>query len=207
MVSMKKLFLFDFDGVIVDSLALYEETTRRCFEAIGKSITQNHGDFLDLFDENFYTAIHKRGVEIDEFTRAVQVIAPTIDYSGVTAFDGLKPVLQTLKNDSNILIVSSNTQHAITAILSRIKWNGCFDEILGADFLLSKVKKIAHAIERWRTPQEKTFFVGDTTGDIVEAKEAGVRTIAVTWGWHSRERLTKVNPDYLIDFPRDLLCI
>jgi phosphoglycolate phosphatase-like HAD superfamily hydrolase len=29
----------------------------------------------------------------------------------------------------------------------------------------------------------------------------------VTWGWHSRERLTAARPDYLVDKPEDLLGI
>lgn len=204
---VKNLFLFDFDGVIVDSMELYEETTRRCFETIGKPITKNHEDFLDLFDENFYEAIQRRGVSIKEFNDAVKQIVPTIDYSGVTAFEGLMPVLGELKKNHILIIVSSNNVHAILAILSLIKFNGCFDEILGADFKLSKVAKINYAMEKWNIPYDRTYFVGDTTGDIREAKEAGVRTVAVTWGWHTKERLEKTEPDLLIDSPRELLDI
>jgi phosphoglycolate phosphatase len=199
------LFLFDFDGVIVDSMELYEETTRRCFETIGKPITKNHEDFLDLFDENFYEAIQQRGVSIEEFNDAVKQVVPTIDYSGVTAFEGLMPILRELKKNHVLLIVSSNNVHAIMAILSIINFNSCFDEILGADFRLSKVDKIIYAMEKWNISSDRTFFVGDTTGDIKEAKEAGVKTVAVTWGWHTKERLEKTKPDLLIDFPRELL--
>ena len=117
---MKYLFLFDFDGVLVDSLDLYIDTTRRCFEAIGKPITQNHEDFLALFDENFFTAIQKRGVGMEEFGEAVLKIAPSVDYSTVVAFETLKPVLRELKQDNTIVIVSSNTAHAITSILARV---------------------------------------------------------------------------------------
>jgi phosphoglycolate phosphatase len=199
------LFLFDFDGVIVDSMELYEETTRRCFETIGKPITKNHEDFLDLFDDNFYKAIQQRGVSIEEFNDAAKQIVPTIDYSGVTAFKGLMPILRQLKKNHVLLIVSSNNVHAIMAILSLINLNGCFDEILGADFRLSKVDKINYAMEKWNISYDRTYFVGDTTGDIKEAKEAGVKTVAVTWGWHTKERLEKTKPDLLIDFPRELL--
>jgi phosphoglycolate phosphatase len=203
----KNLFLFDFDGVIADSMELYEELTRRCFETIGKPITKNHEDFLDLFDDNFYEAIQRRGVSIEEFNDAVKQIVPTIDYSKVTAFEGLMPVLRELKKKNVLIIVSSNNVHAIMAILSLIKFNGCFDEILGADFRLSKVDKIIYAMEKLNISYDRTFFVGDTTGDIKEAKEAGVKTVAVTWGWHTKERLEKTKPDLLIDSPRELLDI
>ena len=34
-----------------------------------------------------------------------------------------------------------------------------------------------------------SWYVGDTVGDIVEGKESGVGTIAVTWGWQRLEAL------------------
>jgi phosphoglycolate phosphatase len=55
--------------------------------------------------------------------------------------------------------------------------------------------------------KEKTFYVGDTVGDIKEARLAGVKTVAVTWGWHNKERLEMASPDYVIETPDDLLKI
>ncbi|MCD6152331.1 MAG: HAD family hydrolase [Syntrophobacterales bacterium] len=204
---MKKLLLFDFDGVIVDSLELYEEMTRRCFEKIGKPIIKNHEDFLNLFDDNFYEALRKRGVDADEFNNAAGLIAPYADYSKVAPFKGLMPALRELDKNNILLIISSNSLYAIEFILSKINFNGSFDKILGADFMLSKIDKINYAVEKWEIPKDRTYFIGDTTGDIKEAKEAGVKAVAVTWGWHTKERLKEEFPDYLIDSPHELLNI
>jgi len=38
-----------------------------------------------------------------------------------------------------------------------------------------------------------------------EGRQAGVKTVAVTWGWHSREKLAATGPDYLLDRPEELL--
>jgi phosphoglycolate phosphatase len=62
-------------------------------------------------------------------------------------------------------------------------------------------------VSAFQVDKDRTYYIGDTTGDIREAKMAGIRTVAVTWGWHSRERLAKLQPDYLIDNPSDLLSI
>ena len=204
---MNKLFLFDFDGVIADSLELYEKTTRRCFELIGKPITRNHEDFLDLFDDNFYDAIQARGVKLEEFIRAVQEIGPTVDFSGVAVFGGIVTILEELAVSNTLIIISSNTNHAVTTILSSHRCDGCFDEIMGADFMVSKVQKILHTMEKYGYSPNSTLYVGDTTGDIQEARQTGVKTVAVTWGWHSRERLAAVNPDYMIDSPEELLAL
>lgn len=204
---MKKLLLFDFDGVIVDSLELYQEMVRLCFEKIGKPITKNHEDFLDLFDDNFYEAIRKRGIEADEFNSAAALIIPNVDFDKATPFEDLMPVLRELKKDNILLIISSNSSYAIRLILSKHKFDGCFEDILGADFMVSKVGKIFHAMEKWDIPKDRTCFIGDTTGDIKEGKEAGVKTIAVTWGWHTKEKLKRMRPDYVIDNPHGLINI
>jgi phosphoglycolate phosphatase len=49
------------------------------------------------------------------------------------------------------------------------------------------------------------FYIGDTLGDIHEAHEARVKSIAVTWGYHSRKELEKIKPDYIVDRPKALL--
>ena len=42
------------------------------------------------------------------------------------------------------------------------------------------------------------MYVGDMTHDIEAGKEAGVKTVALTWGYQSKEILEKHNPDYII---------
>jgi phosphoglycolate phosphatase len=49
--------------------------------------------------------------------------------------------------------------------------------------------------------------VGDTVGDIVEARQAGVPSVAVTWGWHSEERLLAASPDVVAHDPQELVGI
>jgi phosphoglycolate phosphatase len=60
---------------------------------------------------------------------------------------------------------------------------------------------------RFQIGRDRTYYIGDTAGDIREARAAGVRTVAVTWGWHSRERLAATQPDFLVDTPEELLSI
>ncbi len=36
---------------------------------------------------------------------------------------------------------------------------------------------------------------------------AGIKTVAVTWGWHNRERLAAAHPDFIVDKPLELLNI
>ena len=43
-----------------------------------------------------------------------------------------------------------------------------------------------------------TFFVGDSNHEIDVAKKTGIKSVAVTWGFTSEQKLRARNPDYVI---------
>ena len=96
---MNSLFLFDFDGVLVDSLDLYAEAVERCLERIGTPIVKNREDYLVLFDGNFYESMAARGVDLAAFGEAAREIMPRIDYDAMKPFAGLIPVLEALAEE------------------------------------------------------------------------------------------------------------
>ena len=201
----KKLFLFDFDGVLVDSLDVYHRAVAWCLEKIGTPIIKTQEEYVGLFEDNFYEAMAKKGVDLDAFSRALIEYASNVDYyQDVKPFSAVLPVLTELCSDNILVIISSNSSRAIRKILARFRYNGCFQDILGSEFHFSKKTKIDHAVATYRISRDQAYYVGDTSGDIKEGKAAGVKTIAVTWGWHSREILVAAQPDYLIDNPEEL---
>jgi phosphoglycolate phosphatase len=204
---MHALLLFDFDGVLVDSLDLYAEAVARSLERIGTPILKTKEDYLALFDGNYYESLEARGVDLAAYHEAVKEVIPHIDYDAMKPFNGLIPVLAALAKDHRLAVISSNGYRTIRTMLDTFGFAPYFREILGADFRFSKKEKIAYALEKFAIPRDRAFYIGDTAGDIREARAAGVRSVAVTWGWHSRERLLAAGPDFLVDTPEELLAI
>jgi phosphoglycolate phosphatase len=200
-----KLFLFDFDGVLVDSLDVYEKTVTDCLQKINQPLTRGREEFLELFEGNFYESLVKRGVDLDKFMESSVNILAEVDYNKMKPFGAMRPLLDELKKNHPLIVISSNDSLTIQEALRLYNFNGIFQEILGSDFMFSKKEKILYAAKKYQTTLQDIYYIGDTTGDIKEGKQAGIKTVGVTWGWHSREKMAAAKPDYLFDNPSELL--
>jgi len=203
--SGQKLILFDFDGVIVDSLDVYEAVVRQCFERVGKPIVRNREDFLALYHDNFYREVASRGIDLNAFMAALADIRPQIDTSLIQPYRMMASVLRELAKRHRLMLISSNHEETIQVLLTRMNIQGCFEAVLGSNSLLNKTEKIIHAWNQSGVARDQVYYIGDTAGDIREARRAGVKTVAVTWGWHNSEILEAVDPDFLIDTAHALL--
>ncbi|MEN6469430.1 MAG: HAD family hydrolase [Smithella sp.] len=200
-----KLLLFDFDGVLVDSIDVYEKTVTDCLENIHQPLTRGREEFLELFDGNFYESLAQSGVDLEKFMTASADILSRVNYAEMKPFDAIRPVLRELAKTHPMIVISSNDTPTIVEALRLYDFEGIFQEILGSDFMFSKKDKILHVIEKYNVTLSNIYYIGDTTGDMKEGREAGVKTVGVTWGWHNKEKMAAVQPDYLFDKPEDLL--
>lgn len=200
-----KLFLFDFDGVIVDSLAVYEKTVKDNLEKINQPIVKNREEFLELFEDNFYESLKNKGIDLDVFMKAAEDILAQVRIKDMKPFPDIAQVIEELHRQHCLVVVSSNDNASIKEALDFFNYDNYFKEILGSDFMFSKKEKILYAAKKYRVDLQDIYYIGDTTGDIKEGKQAGVKTVGVTWGWHSKEKMAASEPDYLFDKPQDLL--
>jgi phosphoglycolate phosphatase-like HAD superfamily hydrolase len=69
----------------------------------------------------------------------------------------------------------------------------------------SKVEKILMAKSQLAAEGEIVFMVGDSLSDVRAAREAGVKSIAVSWGHQSVERLVEGVPDQVVHLPEELI--
>jgi phosphoglycolate phosphatase len=202
-----KLFLFDFDGVLVDSLEVYEKTVKENLQKIKQPIVKTREEFLELFEDNFYESLRNKGIDLDVFMKAAEDILAQVKIRDMKPFPHIEPVIRNLHEKHCLIVVSSNDYASIKEALEHLHFDSYFRDILGSDFMFSKKEKILYAAKQYNTRLENIYYVGDTTGDIKEGKQAGVKTVAVTWGWHSKEKLAAAEPDYLLDNPQELLQI
>jgi len=204
---MKKLLIFDYDGVIVDSLDIMWE----CFDKVNKKHNffpfKNKNEMTRLWDENEFLSVSKfkiPGVELSKFYKE-WVDLLLANNEKVKPFPSLKSILEKLSKDNHLTIISSNDDEVISDFLKRNDLFEYFDLILGTKRGKRKRKKLKLALKKFKIPEDRTYFITDTTGDLKEVKDFEIKTAVVTWGYHGGSKLQKENPDFLIETPKELL--
>lgn len=199
-----KIFLFDFDGVIIDTLPIAVEAYNSLLKKYQIKHQFTHKTFTDLFLTNFHEGFAK--VVTDEKAREKILKERAEEYikrkDDFTIFDGIEDALQLLSEKNRIIIISSNRTNFIQEFLLSRKIKGV-SEVLGGDIEKSKEKKINWQKEKY--PKSQIYYIGDTIGDIKEGKRNKIITVGVTWGFHSRELMKREKPDFLFNHPKDLI--
>jgi phosphoglycolate phosphatase-like HAD superfamily hydrolase len=124
-------------------------------------------------------------------------------------FTGLSNIIRNLSINHKIAIITTNSSQNVNAFLVEHGLSECIHAVYGVDSPGSKAQKISIARDRLSADikQGSVFVVGDSLSDIRAAKETATTSIAVTWGHQSLEYLLSGDPDYVVNFPDELIKI
>jgi phosphoglycolate phosphatase-like HAD superfamily hydrolase len=117
----------------------------------------------------------------------------------------LGEVVRKLAESHLLAVVTGNTEGNVRVFLEEHRLEGCVRAVYGVDMPGSKVEKIMMAKSQFAAEGEAVYMVGDSVSDIREAREAGVKSIAVSWGHQSVGRLVGAVPDHVVRLPEGLI--
>jgi phosphoglycolate phosphatase len=201
------LILFDYDGVLADTLADMLLFAQEVCDELGVKHTVVLTDLIDLEVMSFVTFGRECEVPedlVNEFVRrctgkfAEKKSPPAI-------FDGLVEVVRKLAESHVLAVITGNTEGNVRVFLKEHGLEGCVRAVYGVDMAGSKVEKILMAKSQLAAEGEIVFMVGDSLSDVHAAREAGVKSIAVSWGHQSVGRLVDGVPDQVVHLPEELI--
>lgn len=204
---MGSTLIFDYDGVIVDSLDLFMKFFIGACKKEGFNEIDSKEVFLSLFDGNMFEKMKQKGMSKNHILHIMLYMKDKLlmNQEKLQVFPDMKQTLKTLSEHYSLYIITSNESNVVNQFLIS-QGIDIFKDTYGSDKEPSKVKKI-QSIKQQNNNNNNVFYIGDTVGDIAEGKQAKVQTIAVTWGWHTKEKLQKSAPDYIISTPKELLSL
>ncbi|MBX9445477.1 HAD family hydrolase [Dickeya chrysanthemi] len=207
---MKPLVIFDLDGTLVDTpsgivsafvttlrdLGLPCEDRRAIRATIGLPLEKAFSQLLSLpVDDERVAAAIRRYQAV--FREQVLPLAPGLVFPGVV--DGLS-LLQ--RQGYALAVATSKVFVSAQALLEAAGLWPFFDLVLGADMVTHPKPHPEMgllAMSRLGAGASTTAMVGDTTHDLLMAKQAGMVAIGVTWGIHHVEQLKSAEPQVIVD--------
>ncbi|MCX8496435.1 MAG: HAD-IA family hydrolase [Akkermansiaceae bacterium] len=213
---MKCGLIFDLDGTLVDSLSGIAASLNH---ALHESMLPPHShDAVRGFIGNGARVLIQRGSPAGSADSLIEVVEQAFKAhydlhwpSGTIAYDGITNLLEILQRHGHPLAVLSNKPHSFTeAMVARLFPTIRFAMVLGQYAGIPHKPDPTGALEIAATlglAPAQCCIIGDSTMDIETALNAGMRAVAVTWGFHDRERLIATGATSLADDPAALMAM
>jgi phosphoglycolate phosphatase len=210
---VKPSLIFDLDGTLVDSLPGIAASLNRTLSAHGLS---GHSDaMVRSFIGNGLRNLIMRAAPQSADPSLIESLLGLYrkDYelswaSGTHVYPGIHHMLDELRQAGFPMSVLSNKVHGFTVEMVRSIFPSIhFSAVLGQREGIPHKPHPAGALQiadMLGAAPENCIVIGDSTMDIETAANAGMRSIAVSWGYHDRARLLAAGAEKIIDSPSEL---
>lgn len=201
-----RILVFDFDGTIADTFQQGLEILNRMAADFG---------YKPLVGEDLVKARDMTTRQVMKFLGIPNRRLPSIARRGVRELRakigevqpiaGVPKVLRELKAAGLRLgIITSNSEENVAVFLKNHDLE-IFEFVRSSSRLLGKAREIRQAMKLHKFGAHEVLFVGDETRDIEACRRAGIRCIAVTWGYNSERSLAAQNPHRILHQPEELV--
>ncbi|MFP4402074.1 MAG: HAD family hydrolase [Candidatus Nanoarchaeia archaeon] len=190
-----RAIIFDFDGVIHDTLEDLHRIHCQTLEELTMDEMKenvfggNSREYFDKFSDE----------EKDNFEKIWKTHCNDLRLERA-----IRDELEILSQSYLLFIVSSNNEYNLNRYFENNNFLNIFTKIYGAETHKSKYEKFKILLGNFDLIVDECIFVTDTLGDILEANKIGLKTIAVDFGYHERERLEKGNPIKIVSHFKEI---
>lgn len=204
---MPKVIIFDFDGTLADSLNIMIESYNQAAKIYGcrmisgadlQQIRRMHlRDVLAYLEVPYLKlpfiifsmqSYYKKQAQTLDLFEDVPAMLCRLMVAGHRLF-----ILSTSAPDAIRLVLQEHNIDFFQGIYS------CGHHMFAKGVVLKKILA-SHGFE----PQE-VYYVGDEIRDVEAARQVGMHSVAVSWGYNAHDKLKEQKPDVMIENPLDLL--
>ncbi|WP_295210851.1 HAD family hydrolase [Ruminococcus sp.] len=212
---MKKLYIFDLDGTLVNSIFDLGDAMNAVLEKYGYP-TFGY-DSYKHFVGNGTLKLVERALPEDKRTEE-NIKAYHAEFSEeynkrcvsrTRPYEGIGEVIEALRAEGKLTAVASNKPDKfVKYIVGEIFKNGEFDMVAGKkDGVPTKPAPdiIYNILETLGVKAQEAVIIGDSDVDVMTAKNSGLQCIGCQWGFRGREELERAGADFIAAKPADIL--
>lgn len=213
---MTELVIFDLDGTLLNTI---EDLGTACNHALKECgfperRMEEYSMLVGRGIDNLFRGALPEGDRSEEIVKKMRsIFIPFYDAhkcDRTRPYGGIPEVLRQIKAAGIKAAIASNKYQEGTELLIK-HFFGYMDfvKILGQreGFPIKPSPEIVGEAIRAAgdIPKENVIYIGDSNVDMETGRNAGVRTIGVTWGFRSREELEAYSPWHIAGSPAELL--
>ncbi len=175
---MIKAVIFDFDGVIADSLPAVEKAATKVFKRLKYP-------FPAISREDDLRKILMVDMKLNTFQRLRLVKGMkkeiTLLREYIQVFAGMRELLTQLSQKTKVIILSSNSEQAINSLLQKHHFPTSI-EIISDSSLFGKDRVLKRVLKNHQLTPREVVYIGDEVRDVVACNRVNIPILTVTWG-------------------------
>lgn len=211
---MNKLIVFDLDGTLIDSVPDIKDCINDMLKKFGHKERQlsEIKQMIGHGARNLVKNAIGEDLTKDQLQARLDYYNDIYTNSGspkTKLFDGIANVLNEFKARGFLLAVLTNKpQETTDDVYNTYLSEFGFDCVIGQrpEF---KIKPdpdaLLYLLEKLNVKKENAFFVGDGETDVQVGINAGVKSVAVLWGYRTKNQLESAGATIFANEPNDLL--
>ena len=192
--------LFDLDGTLTNSEEGIIKCVRYALDKLGREIS-----FRDIM-----------GMTKEEAAHATAVYRERYNVTGLfenKVYDGMEELLRTLSKEGyHLAVATSKPQMPTEEILKHFHLDTYFEVIVGSSLDHTRDTKTAVMLEALKQlgvdsedKKKKALMIGDRKFDILGAKECGIASLGVYYGFAPANELEENGADYIVQQVPEIL--
>jgi phosphoglycolate phosphatase len=207
-----RLIVFDLDGTLIDSAPDLVEAVNFALTKLDKpthsqaTIQQWIGNGADVLVKRALLNNWHIGEIPDNFEVAFELFKTYYaehDWVHSRLYDGVLETLQTLKNaDFKLACITNKTARFTNPLMETAGLAPYFDFIASGDTFAEMKPNplpLLEVAKLLNVKPENAWMIGDSINDISAGKNAGFKTIAVSYGYAGQHSMADLNADYTVD--------
>ena len=208
-----KLAIFDLDGTILNTLEDLADSTNYALAAA--DMPERTIDEVRQFVGNGIHKLIERAVAPGSSDKQIEQVFTIFkayykDHCAVKTrpYDGIMELIHVLREKGILTAVVSNKGDFAVQILCEDYFPGMFDFAVGEREGIRRKPapdSVLAVLEKFQINKEEAVYIGDSEVDIQTAVNAGMKEIAVTWGFRPETFLKENGADCIVHTPEELL--
>lgn len=213
--ELPRVILLDLDGTLVDSAADIALSLNRALADLGMAaVSEAHvRDWVGrgaarLIEVALQHVRPHHGQDPQKHTVEAQLLAAFMAryqdavceastvYPGVTEF-----LVATRAAGIRLACVTNKPYRPAVALLEALNLLDAFELVLGGDSLAHKKphpEPLLHCLRHFQVDASQALMVGDSRNDVDAAKAAGIKSLALPYGYNHGEPIADCAPDRLV---------